>query len=117
MPLLSTAMPCTPRPGFNADITAWIMNLVTAQTCSKLKEMTGSNKLLLQPDPTLPGSPPASGHPVVDIAVRSKSKQRCVGNRSAVLIDELVTVAVSDGTYTIYKDWWILTFRDDLAPL
>jgi len=34
-----------------------------------------------------------------------------------VLTDELVTVAVSDGTYTIYKDWWILTFRDDLAPL
>ena len=34
-----------------------------------------------------------------------------------VLTDELVTVAVSDGTYTLYKDWWILTFRDDLAPL
>ena len=31
-----------------------------------------------------------------------------------ILTDELVTVTVSDSTFLGYKDWWILTFRDDI---
>jgi YVTN family beta-propeller protein/VCBS repeat-containing protein len=30
---------------------------------------------------------------------------------------EIVTVSVNDGTYVTYHDWWVQTYRDDLAPL
>lgn len=51
--------------GVNAVITAWVTNPATAKTLAKLKELTGSNKPLLQPDPTLPGRNQILGIPLL----------------------------------------------------
>ena len=30
---------------------------------------------------------------------------------------EIVTVSIDDGTYVTHQDWWVQTYRNDLAPL
>jgi HK97 family phage major capsid protein len=51
--------------GVNAVLSAWVTNPATAKTLSKLKELTGSNRPLLQPDPTLPGRAQILGVPLL----------------------------------------------------
>ncbi|MCG7597834.1 phage major capsid protein [Mycobacterium sp. PSTR-4-N] len=50
---------------FNATITAWVTNPATAKTLAKVKEGSGSNKPLLQPDPTQPGRRQILGVPLL----------------------------------------------------
>ena len=49
----------------NATITAWVTNPATAKTLAKVKELSGSNKPLLQPDPTMPGRRQILGVPLL----------------------------------------------------
>ncbi|MCZ0732213.1 phage major capsid protein [Mycolicibacterium iranicum] len=51
--------------GFNATISAWVTNPATAKTLAKVKEGSGSNKPLLQPDPTQPGRRQILGVPLL----------------------------------------------------
>lgn len=49
----------------NATLTAWVTNPATAKTLAKVKELSGSNKPLLAPDPTVPGRRQILGVPLL----------------------------------------------------
>lgn len=49
----------------NGAITAWVTNPATAKTLAKVKEVTGSNKPLLGPDPSRPGQRQILGVPLL----------------------------------------------------
>lgn len=50
---------------YNGVITAWVTHPTTAMALAKLKELTGSNKPLLGPDPTTPGRRQIFGIPML----------------------------------------------------
>ena len=112
----SVTVPLEPRP---TDMPVW--NGPTTTTYDQYTGRMTGNMNVVDPDhdPLTYGTAygPWYGTLTIDNATGNYVYVPYLNADQGVLSDELVTISVSDGTYVTYHDWWVLTYRDDLAPL
>nr|WP_225951317.1 Ig-like domain-containing protein [Mycobacterium sp. OAS707] len=112
----SVTVPLEPRP---TDMPVW--NGPTTTTFDSYTGRTTGNMNVVDPDhdPLTYGTAygPWYGTLTIDNATGNYVYVPYLNADQGVLSDEIVTISVSDGTYVTYHDWWVLTYRDDLAPL
>lgn len=86
----------------NGAITAWVTNPATAQTLAKVKEVTGSNKPLLGPDPSQPGQRQILGIPLLTSPYVTTTNNPVWGFSAAygyLVIREQATVEADSSVY------------------
>ena len=110
------SVPIEPRP---TDMPVW--QGPTTTTYDPYTGRTTGNMNVIDPDgdPLTYGTTygPWYGTLTIDQATGNYVYVPYLNADQGVSSYEIVTVSVNDGSYVTYHDWWVQTYRDDLAPM